>query len=63
MTYKKFTKILDKVLKKTNVVNNNKDIFLHFNSLWTRQPYLAPNFEFHNLTNYTKLINYVLCKM
>jgi hypothetical protein len=30
-----------------------------FNTLRTRQPYLAADFEFHYFTNYTKLINYI----
>ena len=28
-----------------------------------RQPYLAPDFEFHYFTNYAKFINYVFCKI
>ncbi len=36
---------------------------LGFNPLWTRQPYLAPNYKVHYFINCTKLINYVFCKM
>ncbi len=30
-----------------------KKLIMSLNSLWTRQPYLASNFEFHYFTNYT----------